>query len=244
VVLTMDDAVKSHRTFAGPLLKELGFGATFFVTQNWMSDREHFMSWEDIAALHGMGFEIGNHTWTHLALNRPSGAEKLADELAKVDAELKRVGVPRPISFGWPGNAFGPDAVARLTELGYRFARRGMQPEVKYGLLEPGPAYDPVVHHPLLVPTTGDAYPMWTLDHLKRVLERAVPGKAVVLQFHGTPDIAHPWVHTPPERFREYMEYLKANGYRVLALRDMERFVDRSRLPADPLLSTRYPAGG
>ena len=27
VVLTMDDAVKSHRTFAGPLLKELGHSA-------------------------------------------------------------------------------------------------------------------------------------------------------------------------------------------------------------------------
>ncbi len=31
VVLTFDDAVKSHRTFVGPLLKELGFRATFFV---------------------------------------------------------------------------------------------------------------------------------------------------------------------------------------------------------------------
>ena len=31
VVLTLDDAVKSHRTFVAPLLKELGFGATFFV---------------------------------------------------------------------------------------------------------------------------------------------------------------------------------------------------------------------
>ena len=27
VVLTFDDAVKSHRTFVAPLLKELGFGA-------------------------------------------------------------------------------------------------------------------------------------------------------------------------------------------------------------------------
>ena len=29
VVLTLDDAVKSHRSFVAPLLKELGFGATF-----------------------------------------------------------------------------------------------------------------------------------------------------------------------------------------------------------------------
>ena len=29
IVLTFDDAVKSHRTFVVPHLKELGFGATF-----------------------------------------------------------------------------------------------------------------------------------------------------------------------------------------------------------------------
>ncbi len=57
VVLTLDDAVKSHRTFAGPLLKELGFRAAFFVTHEWMADAEHFMSWNDIGELHRMGLK-------------------------------------------------------------------------------------------------------------------------------------------------------------------------------------------
>ena len=39
IVLTLDDAVKSHRAWVGPFLKELGFGATFFVTHRWMDDR-------------------------------------------------------------------------------------------------------------------------------------------------------------------------------------------------------------
>lgn len=60
VVLTFDDAVKSHRTFVAPLLKELGFGATFFVCYEWMDDTVNFMSWQDIAEIHEMGFEIGN----------------------------------------------------------------------------------------------------------------------------------------------------------------------------------------
>src|SRR6186997_409580 len=76
VVLTLDDAVKSHRTFAGPLLKELGFGATFFVTHRWMSDHENFMSWSDIADLHNMGFEIGNHSWTHSDFSVPRNAAR------------------------------------------------------------------------------------------------------------------------------------------------------------------------
>ena len=65
VVLTFDDAVRSHRTFVAPLLKELGFGATFFVTHRWMADTANFMTWEAIAQIHRMEFEIGNHSWTH-----------------------------------------------------------------------------------------------------------------------------------------------------------------------------------
>ena len=51
---------------------------------------------------------------------------------------------------------------------------------------------------------------------------------------YGVPDRAHPWVHTPPERFREYLRYLKREGYHVLAMRDLERFVDPCIKPDDP----------
>ncbi len=74
VVLTFDDAVKSHRTFVAPLLSDLGFQATFFVTHRWMDDAENFMSWQDIAEIHEMGFEIGNHSWTHSNFSIPRNA--------------------------------------------------------------------------------------------------------------------------------------------------------------------------
>ena len=35
VVLTFDDASKSHFTVARPVLRKYGFGATFFVTEGW-----------------------------------------------------------------------------------------------------------------------------------------------------------------------------------------------------------------
>src|ERR1039457_1553779 len=65
VVLTLDDAVKSQIEFAEPLLQQMGFKATFFISQAWMDDKVHFLSWEDVAELNRRGFEIGNHTWTH-----------------------------------------------------------------------------------------------------------------------------------------------------------------------------------
>jgi peptidoglycan/xylan/chitin deacetylase (PgdA/CDA1 family) len=74
VVLTFDDAVKSHRTFVAPLLKEAGFRATFFVCHRWMDDAKNFMTWQEIADLHQMGFEIGNHSWTHADFSSPRSA--------------------------------------------------------------------------------------------------------------------------------------------------------------------------
>ena len=242
VVLTMDDAVKSHRTFAAPLLKDLGFRATFFVTHRWMDDREHFMTWEEIGELHAMGFEVGNHAWTHADYSTPRNAARLAGELALVDYKLHQAGVPKPVSFAWCGNTFGPEAIQAVREHGLQFARRGLPPEAKYGSLELGAAFDPLKHHPLLIPTTGDAYPNWTIAQLERVAAQAKQGRAVVLQFHGVPDVAHPWVHTPPENFRRYMEYLKQNGFHVVALGDLAPYIDLAAPPDDPLLRSRYPA--
>jgi peptidoglycan/xylan/chitin deacetylase (PgdA/CDA1 family) len=240
VVLTLDDAVKSHRTFVGPLLNDLGFGATFFVTHRWMSDTQNFMTWRDIADLHGMGFEIGNHSWTHSDFSVPRNAARLAGELALVENELRKVGVPKPISFAWCGNTFGPEAIEVVRTSGMRFARRGGAPEVEYGKIVVGPSLDVKRHHPLLIPTTADGYPDWTFDHFLNVLKEAKDGRIVVLQFHGVPDVAHPWVHTPPDAFRRYMQHLKTEGYRVIALRDLQTYYDLEKPPQDPLMQSRY----
>lgn len=239
VVLTFDDAVQSHLDFVAPLLKSKGFGATFFVCNKWMPDTANFMSWEDVAKLYKMGFEIGNHSWDHASMNRNSDIEKLKENLARVDSALQANGVPRPVSFGYPGNRFCPGTVAKIRELGYRFARRGMQPEIPYGQIAHGPLFDSKVNNRLLIPTAADAYPQWTLEHFKEVIKRAEPGKALVLQFHGVPDIAHPWVHTDPVKFAQFMDYLDSTGIKVIALRDLDKYFDIEEVN-DPALGYTY----
>ena len=239
VVLTLDDAVKSQIKYVAPLLKRMGFKATFFISQEWMVDNVHFLSWKDVANLYRMGFEIGNHTWTHAVFDQADNAATLGKELDMVDDALANVGVPKPMSFAWPGDNFGPEALEQLRKHGIKLARRGMQPEVPYGEVRVGPLLDFTKNAPLLIPTSGDAYPGWSLAHFKKVVAEAKDGKVVVLQFHGVPDIVHPWVNTPPGMFRQYMLYLRRNGYHVIALRDVLPYYDWSHLPEDPLLKER-----
>jgi peptidoglycan-N-acetylglucosamine deacetylase len=87
---------------------------------------------------------------------------------------------------------------------------------------------------PLLIPSAGDARPKWTLDDLKRAVAQAKGGRVAVLQFHGVPDREHPWVHTPPELFEQYLKHLHDEKFTVIALRDLARYVDWKKVPADP----------
>ena len=93
VILTFDDASRSHLVYVAPLLKRHGFGATFFVTASWMRDQRLFLSWPEVAELHRMGFEVGSHSWTHPGCHRPDAGEFMPGELEKVEDALAGVGV-------------------------------------------------------------------------------------------------------------------------------------------------------
>ena len=234
VVLTFDDGVRSHFTVVRPILLELGFSATFFVTEGFTfpSDKRNYMSWDQIRQLHDDGFEIGNHTRDHVDLT-PKNVKGLAKQVEAIARKLERHGIPRPVSFAYPGNVFHRAALPILEAAGIRWARRGGTPERPYSGGR-GVAYRPGVDHPLLIPSAGDARPEWSLKDFEAALETAADGDIPVLQFHGVPDLQHPWVSTTRGRFREYMGLLHERGYRALALRDLERFVDRSIQPDDP----------
>jgi len=235
VVLTFDDSVASHYTVARPLLKRYGFGASFFITEgfNFRTNKKDYMTWEQIAELHRDGFEIGNHTRDHLSITAKT-VPQFAEQLDAIDARCREHGIPKPVSFAWPGNAFHTNALPVLQQAGIRFARRGGGPEVPYHK-GGGIAYGPGVDHPLLIPTAADARPDWTIDNLKRAAAMARGGRIAVLQFHGVPEGEHPWVNTPRERFEEYMAWLHREGFKVIALRDLARYVDASKAPANPM---------
>ena len=243
VVLTFDDGNKSDFANVPKVLKKHGFGATFYITEGlgFLKNPQNYVSWDQIRQLHEMGYEIGNHTQHHRNVSHLK-SEELAVSLAHIDRRCAENKITKPVTFCYPGFHNNHASVKVLEKHGFLFARRGVGPEYKDpGKGARGPAYDPKVDDPLLVPTTGYAGPDWKMKDLKWAIDQAEDGKITVLCFHGIPGIEHPWVSTDLKDFEKYMQYLKDEGCTVIAMRDLAKYVNPNQRPhkADPYQPVR-----
>jgi len=214
VVLTFDDAVVSQYNYVAPLLKEYGFNATFFICEfpKVFSDTTKYMTWDKVGALNKMDFEIANHTKNHAHVNGIS-EDKIKEELDYIEEKCAEQGIDKTISFAYPGYGLNKKALNALNQYGFQFARAGGSRP-----------YDPMVDHPLLIPSWAT-----NADNKELIMEafnQAERGKIIVLTIHGVPDYDHPWVTTPPELFKEYIQYLADHKFKVLSLKDLTKYID------------------
>jgi peptidoglycan/xylan/chitin deacetylase (PgdA/CDA1 family) len=213
VVLTFDDGPASHATFVAPLLKQYGFRATFFVCEfppNF-ANKTLYMSWEQMASLHQMGFEIGNHTIAHRSVLRQT-ADEFARDLEALQEKASTFGIPKMISFAYPSYGYNGTAIQVLKDHGYRFARAGLDR-----------IYDPAADDRYVIPGFTATATNRTL--IMDALRATGGGNIAVLTFHGVPDVEHPWVTTPPDLFEEYMRVLRDGNYTVIAVRDLAGYI-------------------
>ena len=214
VVLTFDDAPASHYSIVPPLLKKYGFGATFFVCEfppNF-KDSSKYMNWRQIKALDAMGFEVASHTRTHPPVSKLTKAQFL-DELKYIEDKCESLHLAKPSNFAYPGYDLNQSSLEVLTEKGYKFARVGGSR-----------AYDPQTDHPLLVPSWATT--AGNKAQIMDAFEEAGNGKIVVITIHGVPDIDHPWVTISPGLFAGYLKYLSDNHFKVIAMRDLEKYIN------------------
>jgi len=63
------------------LLKEFGFGATFFICKFLpnFKDTSKYMNWQQIRKLNRVGFEVANRTRTHAAVSLLSGIQFIGE---------------------------------------------------------------------------------------------------------------------------------------------------------------------
>ena len=211
VVLTFDDACRSHLEFVAPLLREYGFGATFFVCrpENWLAkDPEAFLSGPEIGELYRDGFEIGNHTLNHITLTEADEEQSRAD-IAGLNALLAANGIPAPVSFAYPGGPYAEKAARWLGDFGFRCART-----TETGLWSR--ETDPMRVPSWSICLSGAA----RREEAIAALEASEgEGAAAVLLYHGVPDEVHPWVNTPPEMLVRHLDSLKEKNFRVVSMR-------------------------
>ena len=214
MVLTFDYATASQFSLVAPLLKKFGFGGTFYVCEfppNFR-DSSKYMNWRQIRELDKMGFEVANHTRTHPHITGLSEM-KFKEQIDYIDHQCDSLHITKPNTFAYPGYDLNLPVMDLLQKKGFTSARAGGSRP-----------YDPLVDHPLLLPS-------WAMNGSNKSLimeafQEARGGKIVILTIHGVPDAEHPWVTTPPELFREYLEYLSENKYHVLSVRELTDYID------------------
>lgn len=213
IVLTFDDACRSHLEIAVPVLKQYGFGATFFISQPkiWFQDiPDAHLCPEECVEFFKQNFELGNHTMNHPDL-RMLGENECRNEIVMINDLLKKNGIPSPVSFAYPGGRYAENAAKILPESGIRFAR--------------------TTEHALWTKET-DPLRLPCYSVCNRQLENFTEGlellgeredAALILLYHGVPDLAHPRCTTDAELFKDHMKYLADNDYHVVSMFDYGR---------------------
>lgn len=221
-ILTFDDAVSNHATVVAPLLRELGMGATFYITEYpgpgdgtdaFASDKHQYMTWEQIHALDASGFEIGNHTGSHTGM-RGASRQTMDAAIDVIEERCRAWKITPPETFAYPCGHYDTAATELLYERGYRLART----------TENRP-WNPQADCPMAVPSfvITDEHPEAVAKALlatEQATQATGQPHIAVFTFHGIPDYNHPWVTFSEANFRAALALLQAGGWQVLCLRD------------------------
>lgn len=224
IVLTFDDAPASHATVVAPILKEMEFGGTIYVCDfdSFKTRKDWYLTYRQMIAMDAEGLEIGNHTLGH-----SSGYEPV---MAMEDQVLAHGG-PLMTTLCWPIYNVNWNDCPELAAHGYTFGRGGHERP-----------YRPTVDNPFDVPSFSihDGVP---IENFIKQAQQACQGQVVVFCFHGVPDMEHPPVSLEPATFRAMMQYLKDNGYRCIAMRDLTEYIDPAKAARLPRTASD-PKGG
>ncbi len=118
VVITFDDGAETDLIAAAPILKEAGYGATFYITTGFLGKRG-YLSQAQVRELADLGFDIGCHSRTHPYLS-DLRADQLKSEISEPKVELEQM-IGRSVAhFSCPGGRWNPLVVEAVKQAGYQ----------------------------------------------------------------------------------------------------------------------------
>jgi peptidoglycan/xylan/chitin deacetylase (PgdA/CDA1 family) len=118
VAITFDDGSETDLLCATPVLRAVGFNATFYVTAGFLN-RPGYMSPVQLRELHSSGFEIGCHSMTHAYLNDLS-PQQLQVEIVDARSKLEDAIGGQVAHFSCPGGRYDDRVIATVRQAGYR----------------------------------------------------------------------------------------------------------------------------
>jgi peptidoglycan/xylan/chitin deacetylase (PgdA/CDA1 family) len=138
-VVTFDDGYEDGYTYARPILRSLGFVATYFAIASMIDQPDH-LSVVELRALMASGNEIGNHTLSHEDLRRyvPT-PDKLKNEVYGASSIIAGYVGAWPKSFCYPAgftNTWVEQEVAATPGIETAVIQSGKQAETWANRLE------------------------------------------------------------------------------------------------------------
>lgn len=118
VSYTFDDGLVEHYTMVMPHLDSLGIKGTFWIIADNIDRRKPMVdhqpvTWDQLAVIASHGHELGNHGFTHTAMDwiTPEEGDR---EIERNDSAIYAHTGIHPVSFCFPGNGRNDDIIARV----------------------------------------------------------------------------------------------------------------------------------
>jgi peptidoglycan/xylan/chitin deacetylase (PgdA/CDA1 family) len=225
VLMTFDDSTIDHYTLACPVLEKYGGKAVLFTTEmespmgggNGFWDKTRFMTWSQIKELSDRGHEIANHSWHHPVNLYAQSDDEILKEVHGIDQRCAEYGIPKPITFGYPGGGCTRHMEALLRAEGYRWGRGELTgPEKR---LKGSAPYDPYLDTPMIVPNVA------AMDEagIKTLLNATESGKVLLMVKH---QVDGSGMMQEPMPFEDQIKAIYDNGGQCITFRDLEEYID------------------
>jgi hypothetical protein len=226
VILTFDDGWKSHFDIVRPRLLEYGYGATFFICGKWIERDEETVTWDQVLTLNDDGFEIGNHTYEHADLTKLN-----FEQIVKNEQVFAQLGLPKPISLGYPGFHVNMQVMNAVNKLGYKFARAGCRrrlPFEKFQKGGSGTTFNPLYDNCLNINCLGIFGNQYGIPQFQFDIQKCRDSDIGVFCFHNFHKSArfNTGKYKGPldisiKSFETFLEHLKKMKCQVISFKDL-----------------------
>lgn len=119
IVITFDDGHISNHSIALEELQRLGLTAYFFVTTDFMHNREYFCRSKEIRELRNAGMIVGSHGVSHQFLDGGLSKHELMSEFLDSKDQLEQVLGEAIDSISFPGGRYSRESIRLARDAGY-----------------------------------------------------------------------------------------------------------------------------